>query len=138
MRVLVAEDNRVNQKVALGLLRKIGLSADVVADGHEVLEAIERGDYDVIFMDCQMPEMDGYEATRIIRNREADLKAPCQWRAPLFIIAMTANAMAGDRERCLAAGMNDYVSKPVRVPELHAALTRWTPRRASQPPITKT
>jgi CheY-like chemotaxis protein len=112
LRVLLAEDNVVNVKLALRLLERIGYTADVVENGFEVLAALEAGDYDVVLMDVQMPEMDGLEATRRIRDR---------WPArPLRIVAMTANAMGGDREMCLAAGMDDYVSKPVR-PELLAA-----------------
>jgi signal transduction histidine kinase/ligand-binding sensor domain-containing protein/CheY-like chemotaxis protein len=137
MRILVAEDNRVNQKVALGLLQRLGFAADVVADGNEVLEAVGRGGYDVIFMDCQMPELDGYEATRLIRKREAEQGNRCPWKTPIHIIAMTANAMTGDRDKCLGAGMNDYVCKPVRVSDLHAALTRWTPRNGTRPSVLK-
>jgi CheY-like chemotaxis protein len=135
LRILVAEDNRVNQKVAFGLLQKIGCTADVVANGHEVLAALERIHYDVVFMDCQMPEMDGYEATQAIRRSEKDESKPCPWKAPLHIVAMTANAMKGDREKCLAAGMNDYVSKPVRMAELHASLSRCVPQPATRPPM---
>ncbi len=114
----------MNQKVALGQLQKLGCFADCVANGREVLEALPRLNYDVILMDCQMPEMDGYEATQAIRQREQDPTHPCPWKSPVHIIAMTANAMQGDREKCLAAGMNDCVSKPVRVAELQAALER--------------
>jgi len=135
MRILLAEDNRVNQKVAVALIQKIGLSADVVANGYEVLSALQRISYDVVFMDCQMPEMDGYEATQAIRRLENEPTKPCPWKSPLHIIAMTANAMQGDRERCLAVGMNDYVSKPVRVTELHAALSRWRPHQGTRPPM---
>jgi CheY-like chemotaxis protein len=135
IRILLAEDNRVNQKVALGLIQKIGLTADVVANGYEVLSALQRIQYDVVFMDCQMPEMDGYEATQAIRRMEVETSKPCPWNVPLHIIAMTANAMQGDREKCLAVGMNDYVSKPVRVTELHAALSRWKPHSPSRPPM---
>jgi two-component system sensor histidine kinase/response regulator len=126
-RILVAEDNTTNQKVALTQLRKLGCGANAVASGFEVLEALERIDYDVILMDCQMPEMDGYEATRAIRQREQSQSPdrPCPWNSPVYIIAMTAHAMQGDRERCLAAGMDDYLGKPVREPELRAALERW-------------
>jgi CheY-like chemotaxis protein len=116
MRVLVAEDNLVNQKVALRQLQKLGLYADAVANGREVLEAMDRIGYDVILMDCQMPEMDGYETTQAIR------------RHPLFcevyIVAMTANAMRGDREKCLEVGMDDYVPKPIRIQDLEAALAK--------------
>jgi len=133
MRILVAEDNRVNQKVSLGLLQKLGCAAEVVANGYEVLSALERIHFDVVFMDCQMPEMDGYEATQAIRRIEQADTKPCPWKGPLHIIAMTANAMQGDRERCIAVGMNDYVSKPVRLTELHAALTRLKPREVTRP-----
>ncbi|MCP4700367.1 MAG: response regulator [Gammaproteobacteria bacterium] len=115
LRILLAEDNVVNQKVALLLLKRIGYQADVAVNGLEVLKALEQQSYDVILMDIQMPEMDGMEATQRIRERYNDSQHP-------YIIAMTAHAMDGYREQCLAAGMNDYVSKPVRPPALAAAL----------------
>jgi signal transduction histidine kinase/DNA-binding response OmpR family regulator/HAMP domain-containing protein len=124
VRILLAEDNIVNQKVALGQLRKHRYRADTVANGLEVLKALQLVSYDLIFMDCQMPEMDGYEATRAIRQQEQSLENPCPWKAPVYIIALTANAMRGDGEKCLAAGMDDYLSKPVRSSELKAALER--------------
>ena len=130
-RVLIAEDNAVNQRVALALLKKIDCTADVAANGIEVLDVLQRIPYALIFMDCQMPEMDGLEATRHIREREADPGHPCPWRAPIHIIALTASAMPGDRELFLAAGMDDYVSKPVRLPELAAAIERWAARPPS-------
>jgi PAS domain S-box-containing protein len=118
-RVLVAEDNIVNQKVAVGQLKKIGYFADVAANGLEVLALLDKVSYDVIFMDCQMPDLDGYETTRRIRQREAKTGR----HTP--IIAMTANAMEGDREKCLTAGMDDYIAKPVRVEELKAITAKW-------------
>jgi CheY-like chemotaxis protein len=110
----------VNQKLALRLLAQMGYRADVAANGLEALQALERQPYDVILMDVQMPEMDGLEATRQIGARWAGSARP-------RIIAMTANAMQGDREVCLAAGMDDYVSKPIRVEELVQALSRCQP-----------
>jgi PAS domain S-box-containing protein len=125
-RVLLAEDNLVNQKVALIMLKKFGVEADVVATGVEALDALVGVSYDLVLMDCQMPEMDGYEATRRIRERERGSR-----RLP--VVAMTANAMVGDRERCLEAGMDDHIPKPVRVEELHRALSRWLPAGAMPP-----
>jgi PAS domain S-box-containing protein len=132
LHILVAEDNQVNQKVALAQLGKLGCTADVAANGQEVLDVLAKISYDVIFMDCQMPEMDGYEATRAIRKLEGDTQRPCPWKAPVHIIAMTANAMAGDREKCLATGMDDYISKPTQLPQLRASLERWV--KARNPP----
>ena len=117
--ILVAEDNTINQKVALQLLKKLGLIAHIVANGREALEAVSRIDYDLILMDCQMPEMDGYEATRAIRNSESGSSRH------IPIIAMTAHAMQGDRMECLDAGMDDYISKPVNQKQLINVLKRW-------------
>jgi PAS domain S-box-containing protein len=112
-RVLIAEDNAVNQRVAIAQLMKLGYAADSVTNGLEVLEALSRIPYDVILMDCQMPELDGYETTRQVRNRGGHQP---------YIIAMTANAMQGDRELCLATGMDSYISKPMRIADLKSAL----------------
>jgi two-component system sensor histidine kinase/response regulator len=92
----------------------------------EVLRSLEQISYGIILMDCQMPEMDGYEATRAIRTREQDLDGRCPWKSPVYIIALTASAMEGDSEKCLAMGMDEYLSKPVRPSELQAALERST------------
>jgi PAS domain S-box-containing protein len=122
-RILLAEDNMVNQKIALRLLEKSGLSADLARNGKEAVEAAQKARYDLILMDCQMPEMDGFEATMEIRRLE---KATSQQHTP--IVALTANAMAGDRERCLDCGMDDYVSKPFDVKALQGLITRWLER----------
>jgi len=127
VRVLLAEDNPVNQKVALLILKKLGIDADVVATGLEALDALVGVSYDLVLMDCHMPQMDGFEATKRIRERERGSR-----RLP--VVAMTANAMVGDRERCLEAGMDDYIPKPVRVDVLHRALQRWLPE-GSVPPL---
>jgi len=127
IRMLVAEDNVVNQKLTLRLLERLGYRADAVANGFEALQAVDRQPYDLIFMDVQMPEMDGLESTRCLRR---DLPVE---RQP-FIIAMTANAMEGDRERCLTAGMDDYVSKPIQVRELIGALEKWGRRVLERDP----
>jgi CheY-like chemotaxis protein len=123
-RVLIAEDNIVNRKVALAQLKLLGYDADAVTDGLAALNVLENSHYDIVLMDCQMPEMDGYEATQRIRARGKEFPQP-------YIIAMTAHAMQGDRETCLAAGMNDYVSKPVLLETLAAALARGVPIAAS-------
>jgi two-component system sensor histidine kinase/response regulator len=128
-RVLVAEDNLVNQKVAVRTLEMLGCDAEVAENGALAVEAVQQSDYDIILMDCQMPVLDGFGAAAQIRDAE-------QGRKRIPIIAMTANAMQGDRERCLAAGMDDYVPKPVTLAELDATLRRWLPDRVAYNPRT--
>ena len=118
LRILLAEDNAINQKLALKVLERMGYRADVAANGLEAIAALERQPYDIVLMDVQMPELDGLEATRRIRERWPDGRGP-------RIVAMTANAMQGDREECLAAGMDDYLTKPIQVIELQATLAHW-------------
>ncbi len=116
--ILIAEDNLINQKVIERMVQKLGYRADLVANGREALEALTRMPYGLVFMDCQMPEMDGFEACREIRNRDLG-------GARIPVIAITANAMKGDRERCLAAGMDDYVSKPFKQDDLKNVIEKW-------------
>jgi CheY-like chemotaxis protein/HPt (histidine-containing phosphotransfer) domain-containing protein len=167
LRILVAEDNLINQKLAVRMVERLGYQADVVESGSQALEALRRTSYAAVLMDCQMPGMDGYEATRLIReseNRDAlrvtrdepkeassreslsvsDTRHSSPVTRHVPIIAVTANAMQGDRERCLAAGMDDYLAKPVKGHELDAILRRWLPVQdsvghvAALPPSTGT
>jgi CheY-like chemotaxis protein len=135
VKILIAEDSPLNRQVALKQLEKLGYEADGVADGTEAVEALKRTDYDIILMDCQMPEMNGYEATWRIRENEQEQPAaeagePKQKR--VYIIAMTANTEADNREKCEQAGMDDYINKPVELPELEAAVHRGLADRAAQ------
>jgi signal transduction histidine kinase/ActR/RegA family two-component response regulator len=123
-RVLLAEDNAVNQMIVLRMLKKLGLAADLAATGREAVDAASLGSYDLILMDCQMPEMDGYEATRLLRGRE-------QGRFRIPVVAVTAHAMSGDREKCLAAGMDDYITKPIQFEVLRGIAQKWCGRRDS-------
>ncbi len=120
VRVLVVEDNRVNQLVAVRALEKLGFNVDVVSNGIDALEAIDRSHYAVVLMDCQMPEMDGFQATREIRRRQNG-----ETRLP--VIALTTMSNDDDRKRCLAAGMDDYLHKPFQVDDLISVLDRWIP-----------
>jgi len=120
LHILLVEDNPVNQKVALRFLERLGYQADAVANGHEAVHALENRAYQLVFMDLQMPEMDGFEAARAIRKR---LPAERQPR----IIALTANALQGDRDACLAAGMDDFITKPVKLADMAASLRRQFP-----------
>ncbi len=131
--VLLAEDNFVNQEVTRGMLEVLGCQVDIVENGLEAIKALSKKSYDLVFMDCQMPEMDGFEATRAIREQESSenfrhensSSKPCH----CIILALTAHAMEGDREQCLASGMDDYLSKPFTIDQLRAMIERWLPKR---------
>ncbi|MGQ9658151.1 MAG: response regulator, partial [Fimbriimonadales bacterium] len=114
-RILLVEDNEVNRKVATRMLAKLQLQVEIAVNGREAVQKASETAYDLILMDCQMPEMDGYEATRTLR----------QQGVPTPIIALTANALEGDREKCLACGMNDYLSKPIQADKLRQTLAKW-------------
>jgi CheY-like chemotaxis protein len=120
VRVLVAEDNAVNQRVMLRMLEKLGVAADLTADGAQALAAMERGRYDLVLMDCQMPVLDGYQAARAIRALPGDA-------ALVPIIAVTASALSDERERCRAAGIDDYLAKPLQLASLEQKLRVWLP-----------
>jgi CheY-like chemotaxis protein len=123
----VAEDNVVNQKVARLMLERAGCRVDMVEDGEQAVAAVQRTSYDLVLMDCQMPVVDGLEATRRIRSLHGPVSRT-------VIVALTANALAGDRDRCISAGMDDYLAKPVRREALDDILTRWAATaRGSQP-----
>jgi CheY-like chemotaxis protein/HPt (histidine-containing phosphotransfer) domain-containing protein len=123
LRILLCDDNQINLKVAVRILQQFGYKADTATNGREAVAVMERQPYDMVFMDVQMPEMDGLECARQICNRWTRDKRP-------VVIAMTGNALMGDREKCLAAGMDDYISKPVRIAELQASLERWGPTKS--------
>jgi CheY-like chemotaxis protein len=119
----VAEDNPVNQRVVAFQLKKLGCEATIVSTGRDVIQALSEHRFDLVFMDCQMPDMDGFQTTAEIRRLESGLPSGSRH---LPIVAMTANALEGDRQRCLAAGMDDYISKPVKLQDLGAMIDRWT------------
>ena len=123
LRILLVEDNQANQKLASLILKKIGHVITIANNGKEAVEAVEKGNYDMVLMDCQMPEMDGFEATIAIREAEK------LGNAHIPIIAMTANALVGDREHCLEVGMNDYISKPINPKQLKSVLEKWSNER---------
>jgi CheY-like chemotaxis protein len=120
-RVLIAEDNLVNQKVLAAMLSTMGYAADMAGDGFEALAALERRDYPIVFMDCQMPQMDGFAATEQLRSREGVGRHT-------YVVAVTASAMVDDRTRCLDAGMDDYLTKPFDLEQLAATMDRWRDR----------
>lgn len=121
--MLVAEDNRINQIYATELLKNCGCTCDVATNGDEALTALQSGRFDLILMDCQMPEMDGFTASREIRRHVAACEIPHQ----IPVIALTANALTGDRERCLEAGMDDYLTKPLEAQQLRSKLEQYLP-----------
>jgi two-component system, sensor histidine kinase and response regulator len=127
LRILLAEDNIINQKVAQHLLKSLGYKADVVADGLEAVRALEMIDYDLVLMDCMMPEMNGFEATAKIRDHGSNV---LNHNVP--IIAMTANATSEDREKCLAVGMDDYMSKPVKKEIMSDLIEKWLTHGANE------
>jgi diguanylate cyclase (GGDEF)-like protein/PAS domain S-box-containing protein len=134
LRVLLVEDTDANQDVAIAMLRKLGCEVSLAANGDEALRLVAPGRYDVVLMDCQMPVMDGYQATRLIRAKESGSWRRGAHQPRLPIIALTAHAIAGDREKCLAAGMDDYLSKPFTLESLHNALKRWSDRKSPNLP----
>ncbi|MBL4906134.1 MAG: response regulator [Sneathiella sp.] len=129
-RVLAVEDNPINQMVIKGILQNHGLHVDLAANGLEALIALKELSYDIVFMDCQMPEMDGFEATRIVRSTDSRVKNP-----EIPIVALTANALKEDKQRCLDAGMNDYVSKPINPEHIKEALNKWLPKQTETSPV---
>ncbi len=132
LRVLLCDDNAINQKVALRLLQQMGYHADLAMHGRDALAALERQAYDLVFMDVMMPEMGGFEATQIIRERQKLADQYPTYKNQIVIVAMTASAMQGDREKCLSAGMDDYLAKPVRLEEVRALIEKWGPAFLSE------
>jgi CheY-like chemotaxis protein/HPt (histidine-containing phosphotransfer) domain-containing protein len=133
--ILLCDDNAINQKVAARILQSIGYQPDLAGNGREALDALDKNPYDLIFMDVMMPEMDGLEATCAIRERQKDAVAHPNYQSRIIIVAMTAQAMQGDREKCLAAGMDDYLSKPVLPKDVRAIIERWGPQATPAAPV---
>jgi CheY-like chemotaxis protein len=128
LRILLCEDNAINQKVAARILKQLGYQCDLATNGREGLEALDRQHYDLVFMDLMMPEMDGLTATRAIRERQKNAAAHPNYNSRILIIAMTAHALQTDREKCLAAGMDDYLAKPIRPADVRGMIERWAPQ----------
>ncbi|HEY3760769.1 MAG TPA: response regulator [Verrucomicrobiae bacterium] len=128
LKILLVDDNSINQKVAARIVQQLGYKPDLAVNGRVALEALDREHYDLVFMDVMMPEMDGLEATRNIRERQKNPSANPNYRARILIIAMTAHAMQTDKEKCLAAGMDDYLAKPIRPADVRGAIEKWAPQ----------
>jgi len=133
LRILLVDDNVINQKVALRLVQQMGYKPDLAGNGVEALAMLDRQPYDLIFMDLMMPEMDGLEATREIRVRQKNIATHPNYKTPIVVVAMTASAMTGDKERCLGAGMDDYLAKPVRPEDVRKIVDRWGATASSEP-----
>jgi CheY-like chemotaxis protein len=136
LRILLCDDNAINLKVALRLVQQLGYQGDLTTNGIEALAALDKKPYDLIFMDIMMPEMGGLEATEEIRRRQQNRAKYPNYKSPIIIVAMTANAMLGDKEKCLAGGMDDYLPKPVRLDDMRRVLERWGEKAAADVPVT--
>jgi CheY-like chemotaxis protein len=140
LRILLCDDNVINQKVAYRLLQQMGYKADMASNGKEALDALDKQHYDLVFMDVMMPEMGGLEATQLIRQRQREWPGHSSYSRSIFVVAMTASAMQGDREQCIAAGMDDYLAKPVRIEDVRNIVENWGGRAlqarqtATEPP----
>jgi CheY-like chemotaxis protein len=130
LRILLVDDNAINQKVAARILHQIGYQPDLAGNGREALNALDQKIYDLVFMDVMMPEMDGLEATRAIRERQKKSSENPNYKSRILIIAMTAHAMQSDREKCLAAGMDDYLAKPIRPKDVRGMIEKWASQAA--------
>jgi CheY-like chemotaxis protein len=135
LRILLVDDNDINQKVAARILHQIGYQPDLAENGSAALEALDKDNYDLLFMDLMMPEMDGLEATRIIRERQKQPAHHPHFARRIIIVAMTAHAMQSDRDKCLAAGMDDYLAKPIRPADIRGMIEKWALPEASVAPV---